>query len=38
MRAMDQTITQLQLQNDLAMLLLVFAGAVAVAALISKSS
>lgn len=38
LQAMDQTITQLQLQNDLAMLLLVFAGAVAVAVIVAKSS
>lgn len=35
---MDHTIAQLQLQNDIAMLLLVFAGALAVAAIIAMSS
>jgi hypothetical protein len=38
MQQMDQTIAQLQFQNDIAMLLLVFAGAVAVAVIIAKSS
>lgn len=38
MQAMNQTIAQLQQQNDIAMLLLVFAGALAVAVLVAKSS
>jgi len=38
MQQMDHTIAQLQFQNDIAMLLLVFAGAVAVAVIIAKSS
>jgi hypothetical protein len=36
--AMDQQLAQLQLQNDIAMLLLVFVGALAIAALVAKSS
>ena len=37
MQAMNQTIAQLQQQNDIAMLLLVFAGALAVTVLVAKS-
>jgi len=38
LQAQQQTIAQLQVQNDLAMLLLVFVGALALAVIIAKSS